>query len=242
MNWLLIAVLLILAVSTALGYRRGILKILYSIVSWVLVLAFVSYAAPNIKIYLQENTLLYEKITAKCEETIRNSVNERIAQIGENAGDDWAGRLEKNALLEDLGIHIPDRVVEQLLEKLGKNTDEVLEASGAYTAIAKGLADFAAEGIAFIIALAAAWILIYFVSHLFGGAFKIPVIKGVNHSLGMFAGAVYGLLLVWLLFYIIALSSTGSSGQALVSYIYDNSFLTYLYENNPILVFVMRHF
>lgn len=242
MNWVLIAVLLILAVSAAVGYRKGILRIVYSIVSWVIVLAFVSCATPHINLYLLENTSMYEKITEKCEETIRRTVNERIAQAEQEKSDELTAQLEENTVLADLGIFVPDTVVEQILGKVSGAAGEVLEDNGAYTAIAAGLAEFAVEGIAFLIALVAAWVLVHFASQLMGSVSKIPVVKGVNRSLGMFVGAAYGLLLVWLMFYIIALGSTSDSGRIMVSYIYDSPLLIYLYENNPILTVVLRYF
>lgn len=49
MNWVLLLVLLILGYNIIRGYRKGFLRIVYSLVSWVIVLTFVT---------LQHHTLI----------------------------------------------------------------------------------------------------------------------------------------------------------------------------------------
>lgn len=242
MNWVLIVVLLVLVISAMVGYSKGVLRIAYSMVAWILVLAFVSWATPHINLYLLENTLIYEKIETHCEETIRLSANEQIAQAGQEKSDELTEQLREDEEIKNLGISIPDSVLEGILGKTSGAAGTLLEESGVYTAVAEGLADFVLEGISFITAMVAAWLLVHIISQLLGIVSHIPVIRGVNRTLGLFAGALYGLLLVWLMFYVVALSSTGETGQIIVSYIYDNSFLSFLYENNLVLTLVLKYF
>lgn len=239
MNWVLIAVLLVLAISAVVGYSKGLLRIAYSMVAWILVLVFVSWATPHINLYLLENTLIYERIEYHCEESIRLSTNE---QVGLEKGDELAEKLEEDEELENLGISVPDTVVEGILEKTSGVAGELLEESGVYSAVAEGLSNFVLEGISFMTALVAAWILVHIISQLLGIVSHIPIIKGANRFLGLFVGGIYGLFLVWLVFYGVALASTGETGQIIVSYIYDNPFLTFLYENNLVLTLILKYF
>lgn len=239
MNWVLIAVLLVLAISAVVGYSKGLLRIAYSMVAWILVLVFVSWATPHINLYLLENTLIYERIESHCEESIRLSTNE---QVGLEKGDELAEELEEDEELENLGISVPDTVVEGILEKTSGVAGELLEESGVYSAVAEGLSNFVLEGISFMTALVAAWILVHIISQLLGIVSHIPIIKGTNRFLGLFVGGIYGLFLVWLVFYGVALASTGETGQIIVSYIYDNPFLTFLYENNLVLTLILKYF
>lgn len=242
MNWVLIAVLLVLVISAIVGYSKGMLRIAYSMIAWMLVLAFVSWATPHINRYLLENTLIYEKIESRCEETIRLSADEQMAQAGQEKSDELTAQIGADKGLENLGISVPESVVEGILEKTSGAAGELLEESGVYAAVAEGLADFVLEGISFIMALAAAWVLVHIISQLLGVVSHIPIIKGVNRTLGLFVGALYGLLLVWLIFYVVALSSTGETGQIIVSYIYADPFLTFLYENNLVLTLILKYF
>lgn len=232
MNWVLILVLLTLIFSLIEGYRKGFLRIIYSLVSWIIVLVFVSWGTPYINQYLLENTSVYERVAAHCEEVVRQSANEQ-ADVGMD---------KKKSELTDLGMNVPNSVIEGILQNTSGMADEFLEESGIYDQIAAGLANFVVEGISFVIALVLAWILVHIISQILGIVSHIPILKGVNRFLGIFAGGVHGMLLVWIAFYIIALCSTREVGKVLISYIYENQFLTFLYENNLVLAMILNFF
>ena len=142
----------------------------------------------------------------------------------------------------NLGLSLPDSVMEGILEKTSGAADTFLEESGIYTQLAEGLANFVIEGISFMGALILAWLLLHIISELLGIVSHIPILKGINRFLGIFAGAIQGFLFVWIAFYVIALCSTGEIGKGLVSYIYESSFLTFLYENNLVLAVILNIF
>ena len=106
--------------------------------------------------------------------------------------------------------------------------------------IAKQIAEFVVEGIAFLIALVAAWTIVHIIARMLRIVSRIPVLSGVNRTLGVFAGGIYGVILVWIGFYIVAVTSTSELGGMLVTYIYQSNLLKYLYENNAILTIVMN--
>lgn len=233
MNWVLIVVLLILGYNIMRGYRKGFLRIVYSMVSWIIVLTFVTAATPYINAYLMEHTALYEQIEQKCSEQIRKSAEERSGSVQEKSGIDQQE-------LSQLGIMLPDSVVNDIVEKTGDMAGQIIEQSGVYDEIAKQVAEFVVEGISFLIALTIAWTIVHVIARVLGIVSRIPILSGVNRTLGVFAGGVYGLILIWIGFYIIAVTSTSEIGSALVTYIYQSNLLKYLYENNVILTIVMN--
>lgn len=232
MNWLLIVVLCVLALCAAFGYYKGFLRIVYSLVSWVIILMVVSWGAPQIEHYLTENTSLHERLETYCEEYIRESANAQLeSELSEGQGE-----------LADLGVNIPEAMLEGILEQTSGTANELLVQSGVYERLAAELAGLVMQGLSFVIALITAWILVHIISQLLGIVSHIPILKGINRMLGLFAGGIYGFLLVWIAFYIIALCSTSETGAVLTSYIYDNAFLTFLYENNLILTLMLGFF
>lgn len=233
MNWVLIIVLLLLIWEMMRGYKRGLLRTMYSLVSWIIVLVFVMWATPYIDTYLLENTTLYERIEAHCADEVRRTA--------ENNAEQTIEQSKKDKDLTELGVNLPDGVLDDILEKTGNAADEFLESSGVYDEIARGIAGFIVEGISFFIALIAAWIIVHIISQLLGIVSKIPIIHGVNKTLGILAGGVYGLILVWIAFYLIALGSTSELGGILISYIYQNPFLQFLYENNLVITMLMKY-
>jgi len=49
MNWLLIAVICIIAWNVVRGYTRGVLRMVYSLAAWIVMLAASTMAAPYVR-------------------------------------------------------------------------------------------------------------------------------------------------------------------------------------------------
>lgn len=229
MNWVLILVLVILAYNVIRGYHKGFLRIVYSLVAWIVVLAFVMWSTPYINQFLLQNTSVYEKIEARCEEKLQENAEEKTEEE----------LADQNNELAELGINLPDAAWNNIVDKTAGAADELLESTGVYKQMAGALANFVVEGISFFIALIGAWIVVQMIAQVLGIVSKIPILKGANRFLGIFAGAIYGLVLIWVGFYIVALCSTSDAGAAIVSYIYDSDFLKFLYENNFVLTLIL---
>lgn len=251
MNWVLISVIVIIVGNIIAGHHRGFLRMVYSLVSWIIVMAFVLYATPYINTYLVEHTHIYERIQEHCAEQVRSSAqkkaDQKAAEISDTDSEDAGETLENTdstandmeKTLAELGVNLPGSVLDRITEKTGDAANEFLETSGIYDEIAKEITNFVVKGIAVILAIIAAQIVVQIISQLLGIISHIPVLSGVNRTLGIFAGGIYGLMIVWIAFYIIALCSTSEIGGMLVSYIYESRLLTYLYENNLVLTLIM---
>lgn len=226
MNWLLIVVLLILIIGTCYGYHRGFLRIVYSLISWILIFMFVSWSTPYIAGYLTEHTEIPQQIKTKCEERLKASAEEKVSEEGSIASE---------TALEELGISLPDSVLEKIQEQTAGTAGEILEQSGIYNSIAETLTEFIVKGIAFFIALILAIIVSCVIQMLLGIVGKLPLIHGLNQKLGILAGALYGMVFIWIGMYLIALCYSSDVGRSLYSYIQESSLLTILYQNNPLL-------
>ena len=143
MNWLLVVVLVILAGHTIKGYRRGLLRVLFSVASLLITVLFVAWATPYVSNFLKENTKIYQKVETKCEQKVRKDTKEQIVQKEEKS----------TGLLEEYGIRLPKSIEEKLFGNVEKGADGVLETSGVYKAMAEPLAQLAVDGIAFFVSL-----------------------------------------------------------------------------------------
>lgn len=228
MNWLLIVVLVILAAYTIRGYQKGLLRVLFALFSLIITIAFVTWATPYISNVLKENTQIYQKIQIKCEEKVKERMQEKIAQESE----------EKETTLENYGITLPEHIEESLIGKIQKGADYTLEKSGIYEEMAGEMADFITYGIAFFAALIICAILMHFLQDMLDIVSKIPILKGVNKTLGAAAGLLQGLIIIWLFFYLLTLFQNVGWGEMLLSMIQESRFLTVLYENNILLYII----
>ena len=81
MNWLLIAVICIIAWNVVRGYTRGVLRMVYSLAAWIVMLAASTMAAP----YVRDQILSQTGI----EPVILNGIEKQIAAQGQKATGDF---------------------------------------------------------------------------------------------------------------------------------------------------------
>ncbi|WP_455720018.1 CvpA family protein [Agathobacter sp.] len=202
MNWLLIAVICIIAWNVVRGYSRGLLRIVYSLVAWVVMLGASMFAAPYVRDCLAQNTQLEQVIYDKVQQQVTG--NNLIPAGGDY---DIAGVL--------------------------------LQKSGVYDEISTQITSAIMTGISFFIVMLVLGIAAYAARRLIWGIEKVPVIGTVNRIAGFGVGFIKGMIIVWVLLAVIALGSTSGFGQTMTPYIDDSSLLRYIYENNPVLNFIL---
>lgn len=235
MNGLEITVIVIFAVCVLVGYFSGFLRVLYSMAAWILVLAFVTWTTPYLTDFIEKNTDMSNVIQEKCIDYMAGMAEDKISREAEEYG---SGR-QKN--WENSGIFIPGSIIEQITGDAAEAVGDILEGSGIYEEIAAKIAHFVIEGIAFFITMAIAGVLTFWISHMLNVISRLPVIRGPNKALGAFAGGIKGLVIIWLMFYVIDLCVASELGKQLHNYIEESRILTILYENN-ILLKIIRNF
>lgn len=229
MNWLLILVIAFLAFCMVRGYKKGILRMIYSLVSWVVILIIVIWATPYVNDFLVEKTSIDTRIEERSKEQLSNMVK----------GVDGDPEGENNQeTLAALGLKLPEPLVKAMFGE-DDIADSVLEKTGLYDTISHQLSTWAMKGIAFLITLIVIILLFRLLLSLIKLIEDAPVIGTVNHLLGILLGAVKGLVILWVLFAIIAMNAASGTGLMLVSYIYESKFLTIIYENNLVLTIIL---
>lgn len=238
MNCLLIIVILVLAGNIVWGFSRGFLRVIYSMLAWIAILVFVTWATPYVANVLTEKTNIDNRIEANLDEKLHELV------IGDTNGQKEdrepdaqnPGQGKKN--YRDLQMKLPDAVTNKLFDT-NKIADQILEGSGAYDVVAGRATDLVMRVISFVLVLLIAVISFHLLSVVLKVVEKLPLIGGINRLLGLFAGLVKGILIIWLAFAIIAMAGTTDIGIALISYIYESPLLIWAYENNFVLTLLM---
>lgn len=229
MNGLEIIILGVIVLCAYWGYRAGLLRVVYSLLSWILVLGFVTWATPYITEYLEKNTKLEAAFEEKCRDYIQQAAVEKLEEQVDQEQDTTAGEFL-----------LPENIMNQITDQLAGAAAEILETSGIYEEIAETIAHFIIEGIAFFIALVLSGIFMRTISHMLNLVSHLPVIHGANKILGAAAGAIKGLIIVWLVFYFLALCAASEPGIQILGYVKESRFLLYLYNHNVLLQIIMR--
>lgn len=236
MNWLLICVLGILAACAIEGCYKGFVRSIFSLLAMVVTLVFVTVVTPHLTTYLEENTSWDEAITEKCLEYVRQTSEEKVnEQIEEQV-------QQQEATAEGSGIFLPEQWLDRLADSGSDAVNGILEQSGFQEAIAGELAHFIMTGISFFIALIFISLVLHLIIRALDIVTRLPVIRHVNRTLGLVAGVFKGLLVIWVLMYLISLMCTSEFGMTLTDYIYQSRFLTLLYEHNVLMRVVMAVF
>ena len=238
MNWLLIIVILVLAGNIVWGFSRGFLRVIYSMLAWIAILVFVTWATPYVANVLTEKTNIDNRIETNLDEKLHELViGDTNGQKEEREPDAQnPGQGKKN--YRDLQMKLPDAVTNKLFDT-NKIADQILEGSGAYDVVAGRATDLVMRVISFVLVLLIAVISFHLLSVVLKVVEKLPLIGGINRLLGLFAGLVKGILIIWLAFAIIAMAGTTDIGIALISYIYESPLLIWVYENNFVLTLLM---
>lgn len=218
MNWLLIVVLIVFLLMTIRGWKKGLLRILFGLIAILVLIGLVSFATPHISGFLKEHTGIYTMIEEQC-----------TRRIQEHTESGMEGSVDQGTAVA--GISLPERVTSYLTD----SGEAALESSGIYQTLGERAADLVLAGAAFLIALILAIIIVKLIDKGLGIVDHIPVLKGINRTLGLFAGIFEAFILVSLFFLFVALIAGTEIGETLTGYIDESKFLSFLYYQNVIL-------
>ena len=221
---------------------------IYGLISWVFLLVFVIWANPFIDSYLRERTSLPEKM----QQTVEQALSEKTEEVAENATQGAQEGMEEflSELPEPFRGALTDLLTQtesQVQEQQGQNgqtqgtqaqNGQEQAAQSIQGAVAQQLVDYAIRGIAILIAFVVAQLIVWLVGNIISAVGDAPVISGINGLLGFLAGAVQGFLYVWILMYLVALTGATAFSQQIITYIYQNAFLVYLYQHNAVMAIV----
>ena len=235
MNVLTIVVLAVIALCAYGGYRQGFLRVAYSLAGWILVLGIVTFSSPYITRFLEENTKIQDTVKEKCLEHLEESKEEEQENPEE-------GEKEKDTDLPQYNGLLPEAVMENIVQSAAHGAEELLENSGVYENIAESVSRFILEGLSFFAAFLLASVLVRCLAGVLDIVSHLPVVKDVNKALGVMAGGIKGLLIVWLAFYLLAVCITNEYARGIYTYVKESPVLLFLYNNNILLQLILMFF
>lgn len=233
MNILLLVVGIIFLLSVLIGYKRGFLKIVVSLVSTLLCVVLVMFISPSVSKWIQESTPLRETIQNKCVEWIvlDGESAENLLQLD-------LSRENEITLIESADL--PEVLQNMLLEN---NNSEAYAALGAETFgeyIGAYVAKVIADVVAFLVTFIAVFIIIRVVLGMLKIVDKIPLVGGTNRLLGGAIGAGMGVFIIWILFIVITLLYNTPLGVACLEDIAESEILTKLYDSNILMNYITK--
>ena len=265
-NWLLIIIVLIFAACIIAGYMQGFLKFGLSLLSTVVTLVLVLFLSPFVSDALKKYTPIDDLIEEKCVEAFMPEIskdtfagmdlsgtpleNLSIEQL-ENLGElDWKtlgitaedildvlGEIPKDVQISEIeNSSVPQFIKDMLMD----NNNSVIygelgvDSFPAYAAayISRLVLNVLSFLVTFLLAIIIVKALMFAVN-IIG---ELPLLGLVNHVAGGVLGLALGLVVVWIGFLIMTLAYSTAAGIACFEMVEKSSFLTFLYDCNPLLL------
>lgn len=221
MNWLLLVIIVILIYYAWRGKNRGFLRTVFTIFSTFLAIILTLWISPYATKWVQNN------------DKVMNYVNQGVYAIimPDSTGNKTSDEVEYIG-----NLSIPYLLKETLIEN---KTPDV------YSALAvKSFKEYVSNFISLILINIGTFFLIYllvkillnFLSTTLDLVSNLPVISGINRVSGLIAGAVNGIIVVWIGLIIITLFANNETGYNLLTLINESEILSSIYNNNVILI------
>lgn len=221
MDILLIVVLLIFAGFGLHGYLRGLVRVVFSLVAVFLSIGIATALAPYTAHFLQTQTPLYDTIQEKCTDYLQATVDDEIQHKAQ-------GQEE----ISVFGMRIPQEIQEMFLENAAGQADSFMENAGIYERIGDFVAEQIIQRLAWVLSFVAVLILLAIVVHFLDIIARLPVLENINRIGGLAAGLLEGLIVVWILLFVIVLCQGTDFGREMMASVEGNFFLKALHENN----------
>lgn len=224
MNWTFICVLGVLLINIIIGIKKGLIKMIFSMVSIIVIVAVTSLAAPHICSCLKENTDWDEK------------VYDRTADYFQEHGM----LVDSEGFLDTDKLPLPNSIQKNIDDNAGKLIEEGAEAYNNYvTGKVAGVIFSAAVYVASFIVIS---IILLIIGCLLNIVSRLPVLNQINRISGGIVGLVIGVLVVWIGFIIITVLGNTPFAAAVFRQIDSNPFLTFMYNKNIIMNLILNIF
>lgn len=205
-------IILIFALCIYTGYKRGLARCLFKIVTSILALIIAIVLYKPFVNFVIENTTIDDNIALSLERIIDQNSNENDNKIiDENSG-------------------IPKPIVNYLNDNVGEYAQN--EKNEIITQVSKKAADIIVNLACIIIIYIIAKILLKILTILLDIVSKIPLIKQCNELGGIIYGIIEAILVIFIILTIISVVSTLIGDYGISNMILESHIGRFLYNNN----------
>lgn len=216
-----IVVTAIIIISTALGFKDGGLRTFWSIGCSIAAIILAMMLNPMISDFMSNQVHLNQYI----ENDVREYLEEQTENNLENAKTDV-----QNQYINDL--QIPSSWKKAIIKNNTAEGRSKLLVEGFLEYVASAIAAISVKVIAFILTFILVAAILKMISVMFGIVDKIPLLSQVNKLVGVGAGLVRGLIVIWLIMIVIAFVRNYEWGQFLLNQVLSNPVAAFFYRHN----------
>lgn len=226
MNVLLVVIVAFFGINALAGMKRGLIKTVFSMFSVIVALLATAFLSPVLTQWLQGNENVMEYFVEKADAVLPFDEVESMLNLEKKGA-------EQKRFLDSLPL--PESIREQLAQNNSRDFYKTLGVDTFRAYLCNYIACMIISALSFVATFVAMLILLKVLCFSLDLISKLPVLNQVNHLLGMAAGLAYALLLVWVGGVILTALGSTEAGSSLMKQVNDSAFLSFLYNNNPLM-------
>lgn len=198
----------ILALNIYFGYKKGLIKVVFSICAFVIALIATLILFKPVSDAIKDNTHL--------DENIKQIIIEKNQK-----------EIEK----EEVFANNEKTTIQKYIEKYVKDTTDTAKAE-AMEILARNISEYAVNLIVGITIFIGIRIVLIFLKFMADSISKLPIIKQFNKAGGLIYGLIKGILIIYIiltiLFFVVSVNGTGIIAESI-----NSSYITkFLFQNN----------
>lgn len=228
MNWILFVVIGIVAVLGWLGWKKGLVKMVFSLASTIIALLVAMLFSPIVAGVMKNS----EGIVTFFDEKIGTIIDFTPEEAEETDA------VNQKSLVESLPL--PRSIKETILENNNEANYLALNVGSFEQYVCRQITNVIINAIAFVITLIVASIALFILCNTLNVLAKLPLLRQINEVAGLAAGVAEGILLVWILFVVLTMFATSAFGSSSLELIAENPVLDFLYKNNLVSTYITR--
>lgn len=224
-NIILIVIVAFLAFMTFVGYKRGLVKSIFQLLSVVIVLVLVTLLTP-IATKLVEKSPIQPYVHDKAQEFVEKNITEKL----EESAITGLGEKDQLKIINDLPV--PKSIKDQLIDNNNESGYKELDVTNFEEYVVEIITNYIVSAIAFVILFVIVFIAVKVAIALLDIITKLPILNMFNKGGGALFGFAEGVIVLWLVFIIATAFSSAQWAQELFKAINDNPVLALIYDNN----------
>ncbi len=217
MNLMLIIVLGIIILNALIGRKVGLIKIVFSLFSFIVALTLTVWISPSINGMLKNNESFYQKTSQKVEDMLFKGNEEKT---------------EQEDIIE--GLPLPKSIKESLQENKAKQEANIK------SYVVDHVTGIVINALAFVLTFVIVFIALWVISIALNIISKLPILNQLNKMAGLLVGGLQGVIIVWILFVLLTVFSGTELGKSAIGQINDSIILSFIYNKNFLLNTVMN--
>ena len=229
METMLVAgVLIFLAIMALVGYSKGFIKVVLSLAVTVVSIVISVLIAPMCEEFIKERTPVYNMIKEEMTEFVTDALGKGV--------DAATVQLQEEAIKK---LSLPEVIEEQLVKNttIKDQTEQQVVSFGESIAIS--LTDILLNAVTIFILFSVVKIILKILINVLDVITRLPVLHGVNKLLGAGIGVLEGVLVLWVICIAITMIGGTDIGIDMLEAIAVNPILSFIYNNNLLVKFVL---